>query len=298
MGWAQDGRPPKTCGRDPTKGIVMRHHYSKALAAVGAAALAGTLAAGPAATAAPAPTVSPVASAATAAATVTAAVSPRAANSGQTLTFTGRSAPRAAIVVQYRQGNSWLGAGRGKAAANGTYKVAVKHARSGALTYRVAAVVGAKTVYSNGLAVRAVPQAQWYFLANYSPTSSDLYRKASTFLGDTSHMYGLYEYGWGAWSGTWRLNGACTQVTGYAGAGADDPRHNATRLVEVLAGGNRLFSKWFALGQGEEFSGSLRGANAITISVNSRGVYDAGHYGVGNVKVLCTAPPGQYDPVD
>ena len=275
--------------------------------ATGVAIAALTAAAAVPAAASPAPAapkaqVTALAVKAAPAASVTTAVSPRSATSGQTITFSGRAPANATMVVQYKSGKTWKAvAGRGKASKGGSYKVAVKHVLAGNVTYRVAAVVGKKTTYSNAAAVSLTKPAQWYWLANYTPASTGGYRidrESTAALGDGTHMYTLTEYMSGDSTGTWRLNGTCSRLSAFAGSGSDGGTRETQRQVQVLADGASLFAHWFAPGEGQAVDVSLRGARSVTVAVRHKGSSDSSKYGLGAAKILCTAPPGEYDPVD
>lgn len=279
-----------------------RHH---ALAGCVALALATGLTGAATVTADAAPLPTPTqAGAAVAKATATAVsttVSPRSATRGQAITFTGGAPANASVVVQYLSGKTWKTVpGRAKASRGGSYKVTVKHVLATNVRYRVAATAGKKTVYSNLATVSLTKRAQWYWLANYRPSSGGLGRTATTVLGDSAQMYGLVEWGWGDDAGTWRLNGTCTRLQAFAGAGIldGDDATKTRRQVEVLAGGKTVFSRWFNLGEGVDVDVPLSGANAVSVSVRHTGLNSQARFGLGNAKVLCTAPPGVYDPVD
>lgn len=142
--------------------------------------------------------------------------------------------------------------------------------------------------------------ARWYWLANYKPSArAGLDRKASVNLGDGSQQYGLGEKGSGDSTATWRLNGTCSRLTAYAGSGSyRKVKPDTRRRVEVLTEGKRRFAGTFLPGQGQNIDISVSKARAITVSVIHEGSYNASDYGLGNAKILCTAPPGKFDPVD
>lgn len=252
--------------------------------------------------AAPAGTHSSVTAVATAAAArVSTSVSPRSAVRGQAITFSGRAPGGATMVAQYLSGRTWKAVGnKAKASRGGSYSLTVNHVAASNIAYRVAAVVGKGTTYSNSATVTLSKPAKWYWLANYRPSASTLYRKATVSLGQSSQMYGITEYVRGDYASTWRLNGACSRLEAYAGSGikdGDDPT-KTRRQVQVMAGGKSLFSQWFGLGEGTDVDVSLTGANAVSVSVRHMGDSSQADYGIGNAKVLCTTAPGEYDPVD